>query len=82
MVLEWVDEEDKELNKYEPYRIQNQSNNGSKGKNSNNRPNNNYSGTPNRKRKPNNTVAAMERTPQSKSKKNSDSPSFKELLKK
>lgn len=75
---EWADEEDKELNKYEPYRSQNQSNNGVKGKNL---PRGNYSGTPNLKREPDYTVAAMERTPQSKSKRSGDSPSFKELLK-
>ena len=63
MVQEWADEEDKAINKYESTRAQKQQHvkNGGQGKNSNNRlNNNNYSG-PNRKRRPDNTIAAMSR---------------------
>jgi hypothetical protein len=60
MITSWADEEDKANAKYDAIRGKNKQNAG--GSNNNNRdqgdPNNNYSG-PNRKRKPDNTVATI-----------------------
>jgi hypothetical protein len=62
MITSWADEEDKANAKYDAIRGKNKQNPG--GSNNNNRDrggrNNNYSG-PNRKRKPDNTVAAIQR---------------------
>jgi transcriptional accessory protein Tex/SPT6 len=61
MITSWVDEEDKANAKYDAIRGKSKQNAG--GNNNNNRdqsgPNHNYSG-PNRKRKPDNTVAAIQ----------------------
>jgi hypothetical protein len=82
MITSWADEEDKANAKYDAIRGKNKQNtgggsgnNGNQGGHSNN---NNYSG-PNRKRKPDNTVAAIQRPAKENSKKNSGS--FKDLLK-
>jgi hypothetical protein len=82
MVTSWEDEEDKANAKYDAIRGKNKQNagggsgnNGNQGGRSNN---NNYSG-PNRKRKPDNTVAAIQRPAKENSKKNSGG--FKDLLK-
>jgi hypothetical protein len=64
MITSWADEEDKANAKYDAIRSKSKQNAG--GSNNNNRDqgghnnNNNYSG-PNRKRKPDNTVAAIRR---------------------
>jgi hypothetical protein len=62
MITSWADEEDKANAKYDAIRGKSKQNAG--GNNNNNRDqgghNNNYSG-PNRKRKPDNTVAAIQR---------------------
>jgi hypothetical protein len=80
MITSWVDEEDKENAKYDASRGKSKQNAG--GSNNNNRDqddcNNNYSG-PNRKRKPDNTVAAIQRPAKDNSKKTSGG--FKDLLK-
>jgi hypothetical protein len=83
MITSWADEEDKANAKYEAIRGKNKQNqgggsdnNGNQGGRNNN--NNNYSG-PNRKRKPDNTVAAIQRLAKENSKKNSGG--FKDLLK-
>jgi hypothetical protein len=82
MITSWADEEDKANAKYDVIRGKNKQNtgggsgnNGNQGGRSNN---NNYSG-PNRKRKPDNTVAAIQRPTKENSKKNSGG--FKDLLK-
>jgi hypothetical protein len=82
MITSWADEEDKANAKYDTIRGKNKQNagggsgnNGNQGDRSNN---NNYSG-PNRKRKPDNTVAAIQRPAKENSKKNSGG--FKDLLK-
>jgi hypothetical protein len=83
MITSWADEEDKANAKYDAIRGKNKQNtggggggnNGSQGGRSNN---NNYSG-PNRKRKPDNTVAAIQRSAKENSKKNTGG--FKDLLK-
>jgi hypothetical protein len=82
MITSWADEEDKANAKYDAIRGRNKQNtgggsgnNGNQGGRSNN---NNYSG-PNRKRKPDNTVAAIQRTAKENSKKNSGG--FEDLLK-
>jgi hypothetical protein len=82
MITSWADEEDKANAKYNAIRGKNKQNagggtdnNGNQGGRSNN---NNYSG-PNRKRKPDNTVAAIQRPAKDNSKKNSGG--FKDLLK-
>jgi hypothetical protein len=80
MITSWVDEEDKANAKYDAIRGKSKQNAG--GSNNNNRDqggrNNNYSG-PNRKRKPDNTVAAIQHPTKDNSKKTSGG--FKDLLK-
>jgi hypothetical protein len=80
MITSWADEEDKANAKYDAIRGKSKQNAG--GSNNNNRDqggrNNNYSG-PNRKRKPDNTVAAIQRPVKDNSKKTSGG--FKDLLK-
>jgi hypothetical protein len=80
MITSWSDEEDKANAKYDA--IRSKSNQNAGGNNNNNRDqggrNNNYSG-PNRKRKPHNTVTAIQRPTKDNSKKTSSG--FKELLK-
>jgi hypothetical protein len=83
MITSWADEEDKANAKYDAIRGNNKQNagsgsgnNGNQGDRNNN--SNNYSG-PNCKRKPDNTVAAIQRPAKENSKKNSDG--FKDLLK-
>jgi hypothetical protein len=80
MITSWADEEDKANAKYDAIRGKIKQNAG--GSNNNNRDqggrNNNYSG-PNRKRKPENTVTAIQRPAKDNSKKTSDG--FKDLLK-
>jgi hypothetical protein len=80
MITSWADEEDKASAKYDAIRGKSKQN--ASGSNNNNRDqggrNNNYSG-PNRKRKPDNTVAAIQRPAKDNSKKTSDG--FKDLLK-
>jgi hypothetical protein len=80
MITSWADEEDKANAKYDAIRCKSKQNAG--GSNNNNRDqggrNNNYSG-PNRKRMPDNTVAAIQRPAKDNSKKTSGS--FKDLLK-
>jgi hypothetical protein len=80
MITSWADEEDKVNAKYDAIHGKSKQNAG--GGNNNNRdqggPNNNYSG-PNRKRKPDNTVAAIQRPAKDNSKKTSGG--FKDLLK-
>jgi hypothetical protein len=82
MITSWADEEDKANAKYDTIPGKNKQNagggsgnNGNQGGRSNN---NNYSG-PNRKRKTDNTVAAIQRPAKENSKKNSGG--FKDLLK-
>jgi hypothetical protein len=63
MITSWADEEDKANTKYDAIRGKNKLNTGGGSSNNGNqggRNNNNYSG-PNRKRKPDNTVAAIQR---------------------
>jgi hypothetical protein len=80
MITSWADEEDKANAKYDAIRGKSKQNTG--GSNNNNRDqgghNNNYSG-PNRKRKPDNTVAAIQRPAKDNSKKTSSG--FRALLK-
>jgi hypothetical protein len=80
MITSWADEEDKANAKYDAIRGKTKQNAG--GTNNNNRDqggrNNNYSG-PNRKRKPDNTVATIQRPTKDNSKKTSGG--FKDLLK-
>jgi hypothetical protein len=80
MITSWADEEDKANAKYDAIRGKSKQNTGSN--NNNNRDqggrSNNYSG-PNRKRKPNNTVAAIQRPVKDNSKKTFGG--FKDLLK-
>jgi hypothetical protein len=84
MITSWLDEEDKANAKYDAIRGKSKQNTGGDGGNNGNqggRSNNNnyyYSG-PNRKCKPDNTVAAIQRLAKENSKKNSGS--FKDLLK-
>jgi hypothetical protein len=79
MITSWTDEEDKENAKYDAIRGKSKQN---AGDSNNNRDqgdrNNNYSG-PNCKRKPDNTVAAIQRPAKDNSKKTSSG--FKDLLK-
>jgi hypothetical protein len=82
MITSWADEEDKANAKYDAIRSKSKNNSG--GSNNNTRDqggcnNNNYSG-PNRKRKPDNTVATMQHPAKDNSKKTSGG--FKDLLKK
>jgi hypothetical protein len=80
MITSWADEEDKANAKYDAIRGKRKQNPG--GSNNNNRDqggcNNNYSGS-NRKRKPDNTVAAIQCPAKDNSKKTSSG--FKDLLK-
>jgi hypothetical protein len=83
MITSWADEEDKANAKYDAIRGKSKQNtgggsgnNGNQGGRNNN--SNNYSG-PNRKRKPDNTVVAIQRPATKNSKKNSGG--FKDLLK-
>jgi transcriptional accessory protein Tex/SPT6 len=80
IITSWTDEEDKANAKYDVIRSKSKQNLG--GSNNNNRdqggPNNNYSG-PNRKRKQDSTVAAIQRPAKHNSKKTSGG--FKDLLK-
>jgi hypothetical protein len=72
LITSWADEEDKANAKYDAIRSKSKQNAG--GSNNNNRDqgdrNNNYS-NPYRKRKPNNTVAAIQRPAKDNSKKTS-----------
>jgi hypothetical protein len=80
MITSWADEEDKANAKYDAIRGKNKQNTGGGSGNNGSqggRSNNNYSG-PNRKRKPDNTVTAIQRPVKENSKKNSGS--FKDLL--
>ena len=84
MTQSWADEEDKIITKYESTHGKNNNNSGNdnyNNKQGNCLNKNNYSGTPNRKRKPDNTIAAIERPSKDNNKNNSDSPNFTELLK-
>jgi hypothetical protein len=81
MITSWADEEDKVNAKYDAIRGKSKQNPG--GSNNNNRDqggrnSNNYSG-PNRKRKPDNTVTAIQRPTKDNSKRTSSG--FKDLLK-
>jgi hypothetical protein len=86
MITSWADEEDKANAKYDAIRGKTKQNAGGGsgnnakqgGRNNNNNNNNNNSG-PNRKRKPDNTVVAIQRPAKENSKKNSGA--FKDLLK-
>jgi hypothetical protein len=81
MITSWVDEEDKANTKYDSIRGKSKHNTGGSNNNSTDqggRKNNNYSG-PNHKRKPDNTVAAIQRPVKDNLKKTSGG--FKDLLK-
>jgi hypothetical protein len=81
MITSWADEEDKANAKYDAIRDKNKQNTGGGSGNNGNqggRNNKTYSG-PNRKRKPDNTVAAIQLPAKETSKKNSGG--FKDLLK-
>jgi hypothetical protein len=82
MITSWADEEDKANTKYDAIRGKNKQNTGGGGGNNGNqgvRNNDNYYSGPNRKRNPDNTVAAIQRPAKENSKKNSGG--FKDLLK-
>jgi hypothetical protein len=80
MITSWVDEEEKSKAKYDAIRGRSKQNTGDGSNNNGNQSSrsNNYS-SPNRKRKPDNTVAAIQRPAKDNSKKTSDG--FKDLLK-
>jgi hypothetical protein len=81
MITSWADEEDKANAKYDAIRGKSKQNTGGGSGNNENQGgcnNNNYSG-PNRKRKPDNTVAAIQRPAKENAKKTSGG--FKDLLK-
>jgi hypothetical protein len=81
MITSWADEEDKANAKYDAIRGKSKQNTGGGSSNNGNqggRNNSNYSG-PNRKRKPDNTVAAIQHPAKENSKKTSSG--FKDLLK-
>jgi hypothetical protein len=83
MITSWADEEDKVKTNYDSIRGKSKNNTGDNNNNNNNkdhggRNNNNYSG-PNRKRKPDNTVVAIQHPAKENSKKTSGG--FKDLLK-
>jgi hypothetical protein len=81
MITSWADEEDKANAKYDAIRGMSKQNTGRGSSNNGNqggRNNNNYSG-PNRKRKPDNTVAAIQRPAKENPKKTSGG--FKDFLK-
>jgi hypothetical protein len=79
MITSWADEEDKANAKYDAIRGKSKQNTGGGSSNNENQGSrsNNYSG-PNRKRKPDNTVAAIQRPTKENSKKTSGA--FKDLL--
>jgi hypothetical protein len=82
MITSWADEEDKANAKYDAIRGKNKQNtSGGSGNNGNQGGcnNNNYYSGPNRKRKPDNTIATIQRRAKENSKKNSDG--FKDMLK-
>jgi hypothetical protein len=82
IITSWADEEDKANAKYDTIRGKSKNNPGGSNNNTRDqgvRNNNNYSG-PNHKRKPDNTVAAIQRPVKDNSKKTSGG--FKDLLKK
>jgi hypothetical protein len=81
MITSWADEEDKANAKYDTIRGKNKQNTGGGSGNNGNKGgrNNNYYSGPNSKRKPDNTVAAIQRPAKENSKKNSGG--FKDLLK-
>jgi transcriptional accessory protein Tex/SPT6 len=80
MITSWADEEDKANAKYDTIRGKSKQNTGGGSSNNGNQGgrSNNYSG-PNRKRKPDNTVAAIQRPAKENSKKTSGG--FNDLLK-
>jgi hypothetical protein len=80
MITSWADEEDKANTKYDAIRGKSKQNTGGNSNNNGNQGgrSNNYSG-PNRKRKPDNTVTAIQRPAKDNSKKTSGN--FKDLLK-
>jgi hypothetical protein len=81
MITSWADEEEKENAKYDAIRGKSKHNPGDSNNNTRDqggRNNNNYTG-PNRKRKPDNTVAAIQHPVKGNSKKTSGG--FKDLLK-
>jgi hypothetical protein len=80
MITSWADEEDKSNAKYDAIRGKSKQSTGGGSSNNGNQGdrNNNYSG-PNRKRKPDNTVVAIQRPAKENSKKTSGG--FKDLLK-
>jgi hypothetical protein len=80
MITSWADEEDKANAKYDAIRGKSKQNTGGGSGNNGNQGgrNNNYSG-PNRKRKPDNSVAAIQHRAKENSRKNSGG--FKDLLK-
>jgi hypothetical protein len=80
MITSWADEEDKANAKYDAIRGKSKQNTGGDSSNNGNQGgrSNNYSG-PNRKRKPDNTAAAIQRPAKENSKKTSGG--FKDLLK-
>jgi hypothetical protein len=80
MITSWADEEDKANAKYDAIRGKSKQNTGGNNNNNGNQDGrgNNYSG-PNRKRKPDNTVMAIQRPAKDNSKKTSGG--FKDLLK-
>jgi hypothetical protein len=81
MITSWADEEDQSNAKYDAIRGKSKQNAGGSGNNNNGNQggrSSNYSG-PNRKCKPDNTVAAIQRPTKENSKKTSDG--FKDLLK-
>jgi hypothetical protein len=82
MITSWVDEEDKANAKYDAISGKNKQNTGGDNSNNGNQGgrNSNYYSGPNRKRKPDNTVAAIQRPAKENSKKNSGG--FKDLLRK
>jgi hypothetical protein len=84
MITSWADEEDKDNAKYDAIRGKTKQNQGGgSGSNANqggrNNNSNNYYSGPNRKRKPDNTVATIQHPGKGNSKKNSGG--FKDLLK-
>jgi hypothetical protein len=80
MITSWADEEDNANTMYAAIRAKSKQNTGGNSNNNGNQGgrSNNYSG-PNRKRKPDNTVAAIQRPAKDNSKKTSGG--FKDLLK-
>jgi hypothetical protein len=79
MITSWADEEDKANARYDAIRGKSKQNTGGGSRNNGNQGsrNNNYYSGPNRKRKPDNTVAAIQRPAKENSKKTSGG--FKDL---